>query len=543
MKKQTVVVGLLGTVLDRGHRTKRWNHWRPSVGLCMQEDLRVDEYHLVYDQSHLTLARQIEADVAQVSPETRMELHQLSFENPWDFEEAYGVMLDFFNTFDFDTSANEYLVHITTGTHVLQICLFLLAESRHFPGKLLQTSPDVTHRKSPSGTYTVIDLDLSRYDKLASRFRQEAKDDISFLKSGIETRNEKFNNLIEMIECVAMRSREPILLMGPTGAGKSKLAGRIYQLKKQRGQLTGRFVEINCATLRGDAAMSALFGHKKGSFTGAVQDRPGLLKSAEQGMVFLDEIAELGLDEQAMLLRAIEEKVFTPLGADTETGSDFQLICGTNKDLHQCVAARTFREDLMARINMWTFSMPGLKERPEDIEPNLDYELKRYEEAAGTRVTFNKEARALFIGFAVSTDALWSASFRDLNGAVMRMCTLAEGGRITAAEVGKEIRRLKENWRTHHAADRPETGTLDRILAKTGSRPPDPFERVQLAYVVDVCRGSRSLSEAGRKLFTESRKLKSKPNDADRLKKYLAKYGIAWEDIRPEFEPVKQTDV
>lgn len=532
MPMRTVVVGLLGTVLDQG-RSKRWDSWRPSVGLCMQEDLLVDEYHLLYNDPHLALAQQVKDDVALVSPETRMELHQVFIENPWDFEEAYSVMLDFFRAFDFDTSGNEYLVHITTGTHVLQICMFLLTESRHFPGKLLQTSPEGTRRQSPSGTFTIIDLDLSRYDKLASRFRQEAKDDISFLKSGIETRNEQFNGLIEMIERVAMRSREPILLMGPTGAGKSKLAGRIFQLKKQRSQLQGRFVEINCATLRGDAAMSALFGHKKGSFTGAVQDRPGLLKSADQGMVFLDEIAELGLDEQAMLLRAIEEKVFTPLGADTETGSDFQLICGTNNDLHQCVKNGTFREDLVARINMWTFKMPGLKDRPEDIEPNLDYELNRYEEATGTRVTFNKEARALFIGFAVSPGALWSASFRDLNGAVMRMCTLAEGGRITVEEVENEIRRLKESWRTHDVAEQPETGALDRILAKKDHRPPDPFERVQLAYVVKVCRQSRSLSEAGRKLYAQSRKLKSKPNDADRLKKYLAKYGIDWEEITP----------
>ena len=130
-----------------------------------------------------------------------------------------------------------------------------------------------------------------------------------------------------------MRSASPILLLGPTGAGKSLLARRIYELKKSRRLVKGPFVEVNCATVRGDAAMSALFGHVKGAFTGAVRDRPGLLLSADDGVLFLDEIGELGLDEQAMLLRALEEKRFLPLGGDQEVSSDFQLIAGTNRDL------------------------------------------------------------------------------------------------------------------------------------------------------------------------------------------------------------------
>src|SRR4029077_17672785 len=129
-----------------------------------------------------------------------------------------------------------------------------------------------------------------------------------------------------------------LLLMGPTGAGKSQLARRIYELKKSRRQLAGSggsgpFVEINCATIRGDAAMSALFGHTKGAFTGAVSARPGLLRAADGGVLLLDEIGELGLDEQAMLLRALEEKGFLPVGSDVEVRSDFQLLAGTNREL------------------------------------------------------------------------------------------------------------------------------------------------------------------------------------------------------------------
>jgi transcriptional regulatory protein RtcR len=119
--------------------------------------------------------------------------------------------------------------------------------------------------------YRLIDLDLSKYDRIAMRFRQEMDDDITFLKSGIETRNKAFNALIERIERVAMKSTDPVLITGPTGAGKSNLAKRIYELKKTRRQLKGDFIEINCATLRNDAAMSALFGHKKTRLQGRLR--------------------------------------------------------------------------------------------------------------------------------------------------------------------------------------------------------------------------------------------------------------------------------
>jgi transcriptional regulatory protein RtcR len=410
-------------------------------------------------------------------------------------------------------------VHITTGTHVAQICLFLLTESRHFPGRLVQTSP---HRRAPQhpGTYSIVDLDLSKYDRLASRFVAEKRDAMSLLKSGIETRNERFNRLIERIEQVAIHSREPLLLTGPTGAGKSRLARRIFELRKSRHQLEGNFVEVNCATIRGEGAMSALFGHIKGSFTGAMRDRPGLLRAAHRGVLFLDEIGELALDEQAMLLRAVEEKAFFPLGSDREVRSDFLLIAGTNRDLAAMVRDGRFRDDLLARINLWSFALPGLRERPEDIEPNLQFELEQWAERNGTRVTFSKEARERFLRFATGPNALWTANFRDLGGAIIRMATLARGGRITVEVVDEEIARLRERW---SAAESKPTPFPDLEL--------DPFDRAQLEYVVEVARRSRSMSDAGRALFASSRAKRKSVNDADRLRKYLARFNLSWDQI------------
>jgi transcriptional regulatory protein RtcR len=478
------------------------------------------------------LSETIANDIRSVSPESEVVLHKLEIANPWDFEEVYAAFHEFSREYEFKPDAEDYLVNITTGTHVAQICLFLLAESRHLPARLLQCSPPRGRRKNLDavGSFQIIDLDLSRYDRLASRFNREQQEVHSFLKAGIETKNKNFNSMIERVEQVALNSRSPILLTGPTGAGKSRLARRIFELKQHRGKVSGSFVELNCAVLRGDQAMSSLFGHIKGAFTGATSNRPGLLKSAHQGMLFLDEIGELGIDEQAMLLQAVEEKRFLPVGSDSEASSDFQLIAGTNRDLKADVIEGRFREDLLARINLWTFEMPGLASRVEDIEPNIEYELERFTEEIGRRVSFNKEARNRFLSFAKSRDAIWSANFRDLNAAITRMSTLAAAGRISTADVDDEIERLRVQWTELKDDDNAEL-LLDTLGPDRTSQL-DQFDRVQLAGVIRVCRQNKTLSAAGRELFQISRQAKKQPNDADRLRKYLQKFGLTWSDTQ-----------
>ena len=521
--KPIVVVGLLGSVLDAGKGTQRWERWRPSVALAQQPDLLVARFELLHVPKFARLAETVAEDVAAVSPETAVVPRELPAGDPWDFEDVYAQLHDFAKAYDWQPDAEDYLVHMTTGTHVAQICLFLLAEARYMPARLLQLSPPGKWGSGP-GAYRVIDLDLGKYDRLASRFAKEADEGTSFLKGGIDTCNAAFNALIDRIERVAIHSHAPVLLTGPTGAGKSRLAKRIYELKKHRRQMGGDFVEVNCATLRGDGAASALFGHKRGAFTGAVGDRPGLLRAADKGLLFLDEIGELGVDEQAMLLRALEEKRFLPVGSDKESASDFQLIAGTNRDLAHEVRNGGFREDLLARINLWTFALPALRDRPEDLEPNLDYELEQFAASVGTQVRFNKEARERFLRFATAAGALWPGNFRDLNAAVVRMATLAAGGRITTELVDEETHRLTTAW---HAADAPPTEDVD-LSALVEVDGLDPFDRAQLAEVVRVCRGSRTLSAAGRTLFAVSRTQKKSSNDADRLRKYLARFGLDW---------------
>ncbi len=524
----TVVIGILGARLDHGgFGRRRHERWRPSISLLMHDNLPVGEFVLIYHTDEKQLATLTLNDMAAISPQTRLTPYQVDYANPWDFEQVYSQLHDFTRSYPFDPEQNDYYVHITTGTHVAQICLYLLTEANYIPAKLLQTSPS---KEGVQGCYQIIDLDLSRYDQIASRFAREAQDGIAYLKGGIATRNLAFNQLISQLEQVSIKSSAPMLLTGPTGAGKSRLAQRLFELKKQRGLVTGKLVEVNCATLRGDNAMSALFGHVKGAFTGAMNARMGLLREADKGVLFLDEIGELGLDEQAMLLRAIEDKVFMPLGGDQQVGSDFQLIVGTNRDLFEQVRKGLFREDLLARINLWTYQLPSLKKRIEDLEPNIEHELQQFTIKAGHKVSFNKAARERYLQFARSPEALWRANFRDLNSSITRMATLAVGGRITEELVTDEVTRLQYAWSGFGQQASVDDGLVG-ILPEQDLAELDLFDRLQLVQVVGICRTSRSLAEAGRVLFNHSRTQKASANDSHRLKQYLQKFGLEFQAI------------
>lgn len=514
----TTVFSLYGTKLDRPTRN-RWERWRPSLSLCQQEDLVVDRYVLV--EPYPGAADVLVADIRVVSPHTQVERIVAQLNDPWDFEEVYERLLELVLATSFDE--DDLLVHITTGTHVAQICLFLLTEARFLPGRLVQTSPPSQRGGLPR--YSVVDLDLARYDRIAQRFAEEREEGADLLKQGIHTLNAPFNRLIDELGRVAVASRAPILLTGPTGAGKSQLARRLFALKQRRQGLRGRLVELNCATLRGDQAMSTLFGHRRGAFTGAVADRDGLLLAADGGVLFLDEIGELGLDEQAMLLRAIEDRRFLPVGDERERSSDFQLLAGTNRDLRDDVREGRFREDLLARLDLWSFTLPALRDRPEDIAPNLDFELDRFARQTDRRVSMSREARDHFLAFARSPGALWRGNFRDLGAAVTRMATLCEAGRISEADVELEMVRLQQRWGSSQAPDRVRTVLGERADAL------DRFDRVQLDDVLAVCARCRTLSDVGRELFAVSRTQRSSVNDSDRIRKYLARFDLTLDDV------------
>ena len=255
-----------------------------------------------------------------------------------------------------------------------------------------------------------------------------------------------------------------------------------------------------------------------------------------------------------MLLTALEEQRFYPLGSDTPINVSFQLMAGTNKDLRQAVADGEFRADLFARLNTWTFFLPSLKDRLEDLPANIDYELARLGSEQQQQYRFEPKARQLYEAFSMSAEAIWQGNFRDLTASMIRLTTLAESKAIRVEDVQAEIERLKELWllpissipqsQNSLSEDEIET-TLDSGLLEQGSydllsrcldeetlTTIDPFDAVQLAYVIQVCIQHKNQATAGRYLYASSRdKLKS-PNDSDRLRKYLLKFGLKFDELK-----------
>lgn len=518
---RNVVIGFLGSQLDMGRKRK----WKPTVSLARHGDFPLARLEILHDTEFNRLAHSVKAEVEAVSPATEVLLHRLDLNDAWDFQEVYGKLFDFARDYGFDEDRERYHVHLTTGTHVAQICWFLLTESRHVPARLLQTGPP--RGKGTAPTLDIIDLDLSRYNALQQRFDLLSREYSDQLKGGIETRCGDYNAVIDRIELVASTSDAPILLLGETGTGKTELAQRIHALKLQRRRVKGRLVQVNCAALVGPDALPMLFGQRR-SHTGlAGSERSGLLREADGGVLFLDEVDALGQREQSLLLHAIETGRYYPLGADHEVTSRFQVIAGANRDLAALVAEGRFRPDLLARLNLWRFTLPPLRDRREDIEANLYHELARAERSLGVQVGFNADAAEAFLRFARDPATRWPGNFRDFSGAVQRLCTLAPRGRITRAMVEAEAESLRQTWGQQAADD--DARLLREVL---GEIEVDPFDAVQLAEVIRVCRASTSLSAAGRALFAVSRGKKASVNDSDRLRKYLARFGLDWAGVQ-----------
>src|SRR5450755_1699386 len=233
-------------------------------------------------------------------------------------------------------------------------------------------------------------------------------------------------HLREMIGRVA-RSQAPVHIFGESGTGKELVAKLIHESGPRRD---GPFVPVNCGAIPTELMESELFGHKRGSFTGAVSDKKGLIQSAEGGTLFLDEIADLPLHMQVKLLRVIQEKAVRPVGEQLEEGVDVRVLSATHKNLGLLVAEGQFREDLFYRINVIELRVPSLRERPEDVSELAEAVLRRL----GRRMKIappmlGKDALAALELYA------FPGNVRELENILERAITLSTGGEVSANDI------------------------------------------------------------------------------------------------------------
>ena len=223
------------------------------------------------------------------------------------------------------------------------------------------------------------------------------------------------------------RSQAPVYICGESGVGKELVARTIHS---EGGRASGPFVPVNCGAIPAELMESEFFGHKKGSFTGAHADKPGLFQAADGGTLFLDEVAELPLPMQVKLLRAIQEKSIRPVGSNAEVTVDIRLLSATHKDLSQLVAEGRFRQDLYYRINVIELRVPPLRERIDDLEGLSSKVLQRLATAQGRSVsTLSPDAVEALRAYP------FPGNVRELENILERALALAESDRLDAADL------------------------------------------------------------------------------------------------------------
>jgi two-component system, NtrC family, response regulator AtoC len=264
--------------------------------------------------------------------------------------------------------------------------------------------------------------------------------------------------VFEQIAAVAA-SDSTVLLVGESGTGKELAARAIHAAGPRRSR---PFVAVNCAAIPETLLESELFGHERGAFTGAERRRRGLFAEANGGTLFLDEIADMSLNLQAKLLRALQEKTIRPVGGNEEIRLDVRVISATNRDLPALVRTGAFREDLYYRLSVIPIRLPSLREHPEDVPLLAQHFLDRVAAALGKRFEgFTAEALAWL------TKQRWPGNVRQLENVVERAATLAKTSSITEADLSLEpLAATGPGWNARPTLAELERDYIDRVLTE-----------------------------------------------------------------------------
>ena len=572
---------------------KRTDIWRPSVALASYPDLKFDDYYLLYSGLRGPMRRtfdEVVEDIKALRPKVNLHIEEMAFKSPWDMVSVFTNLYKFAEAHASEFSAEGTMCYVNCNHGTMQIreSLFMLSQEGKIPGMRILPSPwhDNTKRdyRTPVGSYAKDDpSDFNEaYRKLSIATKRQAKNNGLMEGIFVDKSNTEFLELLNQIFFVAQRTKEPILFTGPTGSGKSNLARNIAKTKG----LKDKFVSVNCATLGGDPGIikSELFGHDMGDFTGAISTCDGKLQQANGGILFLDEIAELPLDSQAMLLTAIETKKFRRPHSTVDIQCDFMLICGTNKDLWEEVKAKRFRLDLLERINTWHFHLPGLaeKERPgyaarrKDIALNCQQVLSEYNKKYSSHLEFANDALQRFIEYAEADTTEWKGNFREFNAMIFRMATFANGLQIELKGVEKEIERTEFELKSYKtdsnvtaiATDAPPAATKQEEFptASQTINTPDPTsplpdascrfeflrellgekyaelrldELAQLAFVASVCADAKNQADASRRLRINQSDAK---DGSPQLFKYLYHLGLNFDKVKSFARGFKPSD-
>ncbi len=290
------------------------------------------------------------------------------------------------------------------------------------PEAILQTIENALDQKNLNGNKIA-------KDEILPKKKQKIKvsESISEFVKGVSDAAIKLNDYIELVAPTNMS----VLIMGESGTGKEQVAKSIHDKSKRKG---APFIAVDCGAIPKEIASSEFFGHVKGSFTGAIQDKTGHFEAANGGTLFLDEIGNLSYGLQVQLLRALQERKIKPVGSNHEIKVDIRVVTATNEDLTKAVKEGNFREDLYHRLNEFSIKVPALRERREDLMLFADYFLDQANEDLEKEVVgFSDEATEAFKNYS------WPGNLRELKNMVKRAVLLAQNNIIPLKVLPHEI--------------------------------------------------------------------------------------------------------
>lgn len=262
--------------------------------------------------------------------------------------------------------------------------------------------------------------------------------------------------LIEMIACADIS----VLLRGASGTGKEHIAAEIHARSHRKNK---PYLAIDCGAISDELAASEFFGHQKGAFTGAESDKVGLFRAVNGGTLFLDEIGNLNMETQVLLLRALQEKRYRPVGGKEEMQADIRLLTATNEDLERAISEGRFREDLFHRLNEFPLHVPLLRDCKEDIIPLAGFFLSFANEELGKEIKeFDRDVKKAFKAYS------WPGNIRELKSVVRRACVLAQGDWITLKDIHLPVEvKPSDDYRLD--MERTELEAIKKALETTGN--------------------------------------------------------------------------
>lgn len=494
------LIVLLDPESDRGRKSKRWDRQRPALALAARQDLDVVRIDLLADPADGALAETVAQDLVVTRPEAIIETHHLACGPLRSFEEARDALADWTDSQPFAPEAQAVLVQMGGRATPASIALTAAVTRGRIPGRL--AIPEPTAAQGDEGPVSIIDLGAD------TRLLQTPPE---ISAERLPTRNRRAAALMDHIEKVAGRTDDPIVLHGAAGAGRSTVARWIHAIRRAAGRATGRCIEIDGIEVQ-ENATAVLFGTRR--LIGAFAEASG-------GTLIIEHLDALPKTAQIALARRLDQPTRDTPG----------VVVSLRGTLTDAVARGALEDDLLAMLDGWVFEIPPLATRPEDVEPAVDSALAQARTDLRRDARFEEEARERYLEFARSPETVWVAGFRSLRASVRRLATLADEGLITIDDVDAELDRLAGGSTIGRYGEGGAPVDLEELLGADQYRALDRFDLVQLADVVRVCRASETLSEAGRTLFAASRLRRKKVNDADRVRKYLMRFGLEFTEL------------